>query len=230
MYLAVILYGSHARGDNRMKSDVDLLAITAKGKIEKNKPKRGVSLHEYPLDFLKERAASGDLFLLHMISEGIPLSDPLGLYEQLKDSFEFPVNYKKIKTEASAILWFCKEFASNSNEVKLKKRIVWAIRTLIIADAAENKIPIFSAKGLENYSEMRGLKKTIDNRNVVSTKVLLDTGRRVRKQYGQQIRPKCRNEFNSILSWMQKKGKVSAQTPSYLGLSEDWCEDMAFYT
>lgn len=228
MYLAIILYGSHARGDNRMKSDVDLLAITAKGKIEKNKPKRGVSLHEYPLDFLKEKSESGDLFLLHIVSEGLPLSDPLGLHKQLKDCFTFRQSYKDTKDEAAGILWFCKTYASEANEIRLKKRVIWAIRTLIIADAAEKKIPIFSAKSLEEYSEITNLKHSIDNRNTTSSRELLKLGRKVCKKYHKPIMPRYHKDFSFVIKWMQKKGDISSQTPAYLGLSE-WIEDVAFY-
>lgn len=230
MYLALILYGSHARGDNRMKSDVDILAITAKGLIDKNKPKRGVSLHEYPLDFLKKQAEAGNLFLSHIVHEGVPLSDPLSLHKQLKRSFEFKTNYDAEKKEAAAILWYCKEFATEANQEKLRKRIIWSIRTIIISDAAEKKIPIFSSRALENYSKIDDLKTTIDSRNTIQLEKLFLSARLVLRLYTRSIRPSNRASTLIIDKWMRGKGKMAGQTPYYLGLVDGDFEEQPFYT
>ena len=83
MAVSILLYGSRARGDAHDKSDVDLLGIKTDGSITFRKEQKGVTLHEYPFSYLEEKAKSGDLFLLHIVSEALPLSDDLNLLKSL---------------------------------------------------------------------------------------------------------------------------------------------------
>jgi predicted nucleotidyltransferase len=75
--LAVMLYGSHARGDATPESDIDLLQLVPHSP---NSYRNGVvTVVAYTPDQLREMATSGGLFAWHLRSEGRVLEDPDGL-------------------------------------------------------------------------------------------------------------------------------------------------------
>lgn len=216
MYIAMLLYGSHARGDNRMKSDVDLLGIKLDGAINLQPPKRGVTLHEYPHDYLREKAKTGNLFLLHLVKESVALSDPLDVLGTLKEDFQFKASYADEKSEAAAVLWYCQNHTLESKKSRLRKRLTWVIRTLVIADAAENKKAVFSSRDIEKYSDMKGLKAVLDNRQKVKLSVIFYYADEVCIKFHKKIRPRRYKIDSVVVGWMLKKGDVAANTPSYL--------------
>lgn len=76
---ATWLYGSHARGDADELSDVDMLVVSESVDdpidVSDLYPARGASVTRYSWAELEGMVESGSLFLLHLVSEGRPLSE-----------------------------------------------------------------------------------------------------------------------------------------------------------
>jgi hypothetical protein len=71
--LGLLLYGSHARGDQASTSDVDLLQLVTEP--HKSYSEGAVSVVAYTIDQLRSMARAGSLFAWHLRTEGIILED-----------------------------------------------------------------------------------------------------------------------------------------------------------
>lgn len=78
--IAVMLYGSHARGDAGLTSDVDLLQLVPHS--PRSYTSARVSVVAYTPAQLKEMAAQGSLFAWHLRTEGVVVHDPQGLLRE----------------------------------------------------------------------------------------------------------------------------------------------------
>lgn len=79
-WMAVMLYGSHARGDAGPASDVDLLQLVPHS--PRSYTRELVSVVAYTPAQLKQMATEGSLFAWHLRTEGVVLQDPDGLLER----------------------------------------------------------------------------------------------------------------------------------------------------
>lgn len=199
-----------------MNSDVDLLCVKAEGYPVKVKPKRGVTVHEYSYQQLVAEANAGGLFCLHIVEEALSLSDPFGHLRSLQEEFCYKKSYSREKAEAASIIWYLSSEFCSGKTSKIRKRYVWAIRTLIIADSAENRKPVFGANDLELYSGIKGLSKIIDKRNTIDVESLKNLSRRVVRKYYKLTRPRSLNSEKLVVRWMQGKGRVAGDTPIYI--------------
>lgn len=142
--LAVTLFGSRARGDAKPNSDIDVLLITEEGK-PRHTSMGNISLSFYPLKDLEARARSGNLFLCHVLQEGCPLHDPDGLFDKLKAGFRLRQTYAGQIQHAAALAWLLVRFGNLWAETPLlRRRITWAVRTILIAKSAEAGTPTFA--------------------------------------------------------------------------------------
>lgn len=151
--LAAALYGSRARGDQSENSDTDILLITDDGQIQ-HKSASNLSLSFYPLSDLRNRAQEGDLFLYHVLSEGNVLYDPLSLFAELKDGFQFKSSYDSEIDSANEIAWFITKCSDELlSSPLLPKRIAWCVRTILISLSANRGSPVFSLERLDQFHE-----------------------------------------------------------------------------
>jgi hypothetical protein len=97
---ALMLYGSHARGDATDQSDIDLLALTdgTPGSWQEGH----LSLTAYAPGHLTALAQRGSLFVLHLCSEGRVLSDPHGSLETALSSYRPPADPLRLASELVA--------------------------------------------------------------------------------------------------------------------------------
>lgn len=184
MLLSLIMYGSRARGDHRLSSDVDLLGITETGSITPEISTRGASFYTYPYRNILEGALSGDLFTLHLVEEGKCLHDTLNSFENIKNSFEFRTTYENDIEIAQSVLHYLLLNKKYSKRAKFRKRLIWAIRTILIARSAEARNPAFSAKMLEDFSGYAGLKRIIDKRNVIDVSEIFGAAEAIADKFG----------------------------------------------
>ncbi|WP_420255469.1 nucleotidyltransferase domain-containing protein, partial [Leclercia adecarboxylata] len=106
---SLILFGSHSRGDNTIDSDIDLLGIEdAQQFTVRNVEKVNFSFYstEKSLQMCKE----GDLFFLHIISEGKCLFND-SFFNQLRNSFRFKESYLN---EAAIAYYLAQKIIKNS--------------------------------------------------------------------------------------------------------------------
>ena len=210
---SIILYGSRARGDHRRDSDVDLLGVVDTPTISRTPAVRGANLHLYPFDYLINKAKSGDLFLLHLTSEGKPLFDSFGIFKSLQESFKYKKSYSKEISEGTAVVLFlCSNPAALKKETG-RKRLVWGFRTILIGAAADRGLAIFSSRKLEEFSNIENLKTSIDNKFRTDFTTISEVARAVTTSFGD--RDLVKSWPNGKLSQMgaiMRSGRIGRST------------------
>jgi len=145
---SVILFGSAARGDNDSHSDIDILVIESdtfpqsikSGKVEIQKLSRSNAM---------QKCIAGDLFMLHILHEGVAISDPEGFVSRLRESFHLRRDYSAERREALILASFITEnWGSFKDTSLLNKRIAWCVRTAVISRLVEEGRIVFSPSGL----------------------------------------------------------------------------------
>ncbi len=184
MLLSVVLYGSRARGDNRATSDVDMLGIVEGGSLRREVSAGGTSMYHYPVDLLLRDSSKGNLFVLHIITEGKVLHDTLCCVDKIKEKFQYKKNYSDEILEASMIVEFILARKQLLSRKDVRKRLVWGIRTILISRAADQRVPIFSSNALTAFSKIPELKSAIDNRSANNVTELVGAALRVLKKFG----------------------------------------------
>ena len=95
-FSSLILYGSCARGENNNASDIDMLAIHNGGEYEMLYL-GNLNISAYPFELASEKSKSGDLFMLHVVTEGNIVTDTDCCAKTLFDSLSYNDNYKQEK-------------------------------------------------------------------------------------------------------------------------------------
>nr|WKF55579.1 hypothetical protein HUO10_000023 [Paraburkholderia busanensis] len=151
--LSLALYGSRARHDEDAQSDVDLFAISDDDQYQMIVQSK-TNIASYPRELALERAKQGDLFMLHIVSESKTLYDTNNELLTLKNSFVFKNSYLPEIKFASDIAHMLIDHANTSNNYSfINKRIAWCVRTILIAQAANERLSIFSAARLAEFSK-----------------------------------------------------------------------------
>lgn len=146
--LAVI--GSHARGDDDIYSDIDLLGVVKDINHEMVNVKK-VNLAIYSEHYLRQMMRGGDLFALHIVKEGVPLVNN-SLFQDLCDNFKYKGSYKR---NIQTAYLMGEMILSKQNDIInweiVNKRIAWCVRTYILSIMAENRTPMFSKENIALY-------------------------------------------------------------------------------
>lgn len=150
---SMALYGSRARNDNTSDSDTDLFAIT-------NDDRYQMVFHGttniacYPRSLAMSRAEGGDLFFLHIVREAIVMYDPDSSFERMQSAFKLRENYRDDILKAAELgIALLINIANFKNYFYINKRLVWCLRTILIALSAERAKPVFSARELASTFE-----------------------------------------------------------------------------
>lgn len=165
---ALALYGSTARYEREIDSDVDLLGIYD-GDIIHQRSQSIVNIFLYPENLIIEKMSSGDLFSLHLVKESLPIFGE-DVLNSIFSKFKYKDNYLK---EIGVALFISKLILGNYDVIVKKslanKKLVWCLRTIIIALSAQDKTPVFSKKLLSEYIEIPQLTQS-DILNLINTK------------------------------------------------------------
>lgn len=143
-YLAAMLYGSVARGDEREGSDVDLLALTRRPVPPRQI--RRISITSYTPSQLASLARAGSLFVLHLRMEGRPLHDPDAALAKVLGAYQPPASYAPLRDalrRASAILDTTEEAFAKNPEGYCRVAL-FLLRTEVYARCAERGTPVFA--------------------------------------------------------------------------------------
>jgi len=149
--MCVLLYGSRARGDHDASSDVDVTAITAGETAESVTFGRATTM-AYPLDDALRAAYSGSLFAFHLVSEGKVLFEYPGVFGRIQRAFQFRDDYSPVITMCSDAGWFLVHHHEKATDAgKFNQAVAWCTREMLIARAATERSPVFSAVGLAEF-------------------------------------------------------------------------------
>lgn len=161
----MLLFGSHARGDEDVYSDTDLLLIS-QDDHPRHIQKGHLSTSIYPADELLKRAENGDLFVCHIVREAKAIYDPLDQLALLQARFLLRASYEQEIQNASDLGWFIIDYGHGSNLTSLlNRRIAWCVRTILIARSAEQEHPVFSAGELSVFARSGDVLKLIKNKD-----------------------------------------------------------------
>ena len=145
-YLALLLYGSYARGEQDESSDLDILQLTT---VHTRSYSHGkVNFTCYTSEQLFTLARQGALFARHLAFEGAVLFDPGHFLERLRSAYVPQSNYAQIYREVmDAIpLVAINEAAFNEHPLQYCSTASYLLRTLVYARAFERGAETFSMK------------------------------------------------------------------------------------
>jgi hypothetical protein len=179
---ALILYGSKARGDARLNSDVDLIFASDDDELGSPSQANGVSVHRYPKGWLEKESVAGNLFAYHVAFEGIGLEDPQDFLSRLRDLFQRKASYAEDIGIAALVLKMLIERDWTHN-FDARRRFFWALRTVLIGASAEAGTPIFSAESMERLSAIAGLAALVQERDIANFDQCRALGTRVLERY-----------------------------------------------
>lgn len=162
--IGLVLYGSRARGDHDHDSDVDLLAVTDGGTASKAVHDR-VSICRYPLTEIVRRAGYGDLFVLHIVSEGRVIYQRSPVLEDMRNAFVYRPDYAREMALASDVGWFLVRHGDQLDPRRVNENMAWCTRTMLVARAASLRQPVFSAAGLAELAGCPEVVAVIKNKS-----------------------------------------------------------------
>ena len=165
MICSLILYGSRARGDYHESSDVDLLGVVPEGRISGSSVERAVNVHLRPFDELVRKSSEGDLFVCHLVHEGTVLHDSMAAFSRVRESFRWRDSYRPERRDAARIIDYLAMLPETRERPELIKRLVWAMRTLVIADAAEEQAVAFSSRAIADRVGLPHLERVLITRD-----------------------------------------------------------------
>lgn len=145
-----------------------------------------MNLHLYPLGTLIKKSLQGDLFVLHVVTEGRVLHDTALAFAQAKEAFVYREGYRQDVRNATAVVRYLLSHPDVLSKRQARARLIWGVRTVLIASAAERREPAFSSGALERFSGLAGLKNVVDKKYTVALELLADTAEGVLNVFGDQ--------------------------------------------
>jgi hypothetical protein len=134
--LAIMLYGSRARGVARADSDVDVLQLVP------NRPRSysagQVNVAAYTPAHLMLLAKRGSLFVRHLRDEGIVLQDLDGLLADILAAYRQPKGYERLKNELAVVFAATSVADADDFSAGLLRLTVYAARSALYIHAAES--------------------------------------------------------------------------------------------
>jgi len=148
---AILLFGSRARRDEARGSDTDLLLIASQGE-PRHLSWDNFSMFVYAWPKLLDDAAQGDLFTCHLVREAKPIFDPGDRLRRLRAAFQPRANYTEVIQQACDLGWFLDRFGQELDSSVTARRMIWCVRTILIARSVEAGIPCFAPNALAAFS------------------------------------------------------------------------------
>jgi hypothetical protein len=161
---AVLLFGSLARQDNARGSDTDLLLV-APGSRPRHIFLGHLSMFFYSWTKLKRDAAAGDLFVCHLVREARPLFDPENRLAALQTLFRFKASYQGEIEKAADLGWYLDRFGSVLAPHVTARRMIWCVRTILIARSVEAGTPVFSPQALASVARSEAARELLHARH-----------------------------------------------------------------
>jgi hypothetical protein len=163
--LAVLLYGSYARGDATPHSDIDLLQLVEARTAHYTVGR--VSVASYTSDELTRLCRGGSLFGLHLVSEGRILRDPTGLLAETLAEYRAPKSYEPVWAELRVMAQIVATEAHYlpANPEGVVRLGLYLVRTAVILRHIEQLgRPVFSIPQLASDLDLSDLEGLFDER------------------------------------------------------------------
>jgi hypothetical protein len=143
-YRALFLYGSHARGDAREGSDIDVLQVTPTHTAPYAVGQVNVTC--YTLEQLLRLSRQGGLFARHLVEEAVPLADPHHLLGVLRSAYVPPPDYERPRREVRgcAPLLDVSDVQFSENSDGMSSLVSYLIRTYLYATAFDSRAKSFA--------------------------------------------------------------------------------------
>jgi hypothetical protein len=159
--IGLALYGSRARQDHEPGADTDILAVITEGEPGSS-TSDGLSLSWQPMGRLVCGAGTGDLFVLHIVSEARVLFETWPVFDLIRRSFRYKDDYRREIGLASDVGWFLLRHGDRSSANRLVgERIAWSVRTILIARAADVRRPVFGPGALAEFAGLPNVRALI---------------------------------------------------------------------
>jgi hypothetical protein len=139
-----------------------------------------------PLDDALRAARSGSLFAFHMVSEGKVLFECEPVFVRIQRAFRFRDDYTPVIKMCSEAGWFLLRHHEKAvNARKFNQAVAWCTREMLIAMAASERSPIFSADGLAQFVGCSAVASVIrSKRSAVIDQAVLREFRYVLGEFG----------------------------------------------
>ena len=188
--VGLALLGSRARGDHDEDADVDLLGVTTDPAPTTAAHGR-VTMSCYPFDHIVRHARGGDLFALHVVSEAKVIYEAWPVFEEIKRAFTYRPDYSRELKVASDVGWFLARYGRQFRDGKaLNEKIAWSTRTMLIARAASQRRPLFSAAALAEFSGSNTVRTLIEFKDSAEIDAqMIDMFRDVLRTFGAEEPP-----------------------------------------
>jgi hypothetical protein len=133
--LAVMLYGSRARGDPRPDSDVDVLQLVRNR--SRSYANGRVNVTAYTPEHLMLMARRGSLFVRHLRDEGIVLADPHKVLAHILMEYRPPADYDELKQELALVFAATSAVDADAFSAGLIRLVVYSVRSALYIRTAD---------------------------------------------------------------------------------------------
>lgn len=151
-YLALMVYGSQARGTALPGSDLDVLAVVDEGAGAYSVGR--VAVTAYTPAHLHGMAQASSLFILHLRTEGVVLEDASGVLERALSAYipieDFEAHRRQIRAVAAVLHVGADLFATHGQS--LGRLGIYLLRTALYLNAAEAGRPDFDVRSVAAVS------------------------------------------------------------------------------
>jgi nucleotidyltransferase-like protein len=192
--VAVMLFGSCARGDQNASSDVDVLQLVERWRPSYETGRFSVSV--YTCARLLELARTGSLFVLHLVTEGRTIEDPTGELSRILTSYRQPASYEgaRNKLQRAACVLDIDRIAFDRNPEGFLQVGLHILRTALYVRCVETGNPIFSMPRVARHLGQPRIAEIFVRREPRSFSFFLELRAALRHELGIE----GRNEYGSL--------------------------------
>lgn len=156
-----MLYGSHARGSNVPESDIDVLELVA----ENPRPYSigDINVTQYTPAHLGAMAQRGSLFVLHLLTDGVTITDNSGVLQTALDQYRRPASYAPIWRQLSVAAGAVNPEAPDAARYAhgLSRLGLYTLRTAVYILAIEDGNPCFDVDAAAARLDLPGLVRVL---------------------------------------------------------------------
>lgn len=192
--IAVMLFGSHARGDAHAASDIDILQLVARWRPSYSVEPLSVSV--YTCEHLLALARTGSLFVLHLAVEGRSLEDPGHHLRRALEAYRAPASYERTYANlrrASSVL-AVDPATFQHNPAGFLRVAFYLLRTALYVRCVELGSPVFGMRQVAQRLGRPEIAEIFDRRD----RNTFDLFEKVRSLMYRQVGAAGINEFGSL--------------------------------